>query len=81
MDVVGDVVSGIIAALIVCMILVSLSALWAWGTLLILAQVVRAIHSIRHGAPDYKYLRRMEAALFAENLHVAMEKAREREVL
>jgi hypothetical protein len=55
-----------------------MGAAWAWGMVLIVAKVVQQMHYIRHGAPDYKYLKRMESALAAHNLSEALERERER---
>ena len=72
-----NITANVIAVVLVVMILAVFGVVWVWGMALLLAQVVRTMNHIRHGAPDVKYLRRMEKALFADNLTRAMERARE----
>ena len=74
-EIAGDVVS----VVMVLMILTVLGIGWWWLVLWLLAQTVKMLHHVQHGAPDYKYLARMEHALFAHNLTAAMEEdARQR---
>lgn len=74
-----EVAADVVAVVLIVLVLSVIGGLWVWGMALILGQVIRTLHYIRDGAPDRKYLRRMEAALFADNLTRAMEQSREGE--
>ena len=74
-EVAGDVVTVIIVVmlLLTMFVLWLLLMYWLWG------RVIRVRHYIKDGAPDYKYLERMEQVLFIDNVQRALDQeARER---
>ena len=74
-EVAGDVVTVIIVVmlLLTMFVLWLLLMYWLWG------RVVRVRHYVKDGAPDYKYLERMEQVLFIDNVQRALDQeARER---
>lgn len=74
----NTVASDAVTVVIIVMILLTMFMLWLVFMYWLMGRVKKLRHSLKHGAPDYKYLRRMEAALSAHNLTEAMEKDRER---
>lgn len=74
----NEIANDAVVVIVIVMILLTMFMLWLLLMYWLLGRVKKLRHSLKHGAPDYKYLRRMEAALSAHNLTEAMEKDRER---
>lgn len=78
MSTASEIAGDVTTVVMILMILTLLGLGWAWLALWLVARVIQMRHYIVHGAPNYNYLERMEAALFADNLTQALERERER---
>jgi hypothetical protein len=68
----SDTAGNVVAVCIVAMLLITAAMLWLLFTYWLWGRIIKMRHYIRHGAPDYKYLKRMEAAMAHDNLQAAL---------
>jgi hypothetical protein len=61
-----EVAADVVAVVLIVLMLSALVAVWAWGMGWVLAGTVRAWGRIAHPRPNYRRIRKMEAALFPE---------------